>query len=66
MAKGYELHQLREVFLDPEVEEWARDARAYLEDVRTRLPAMKASEAVSLTPAKWLAARSAKAARPAA
>ncbi|MFZ9937458.1 MAG: IS66 family transposase [Luteolibacter sp.] len=40
--------------------------RAYLEDVLTRLPAMKASEAASLTPARWLAARRAKAARPAA
>jgi hypothetical protein len=40
--------------------------RQYLEDVLTRLPAMKASEAVCLTPANWLAARSAKAARPAA
>jgi hypothetical protein len=34
--------------------------------VLTRLPAMKASEAASLTPANWLAARTAKAARPAA
>lgn len=33
----------------------------YLEDVLTLLPAMKASEAASLTPAKWLAARTAKA-----
>jgi transposase len=40
--------------------------REYLEDVLTRLPAMKASEAASLTPAKWLAARSGKATRPAA
>jgi len=40
--------------------------REYLEDVLTRLPAMKASEAASLTPAKWLAARTAKAARQAA
>ena len=35
-------------------------------DVLTRLPAMKAREAASLTPATWLAARSGKAARPAA
>ncbi len=42
------------------------NSREYLEDVLTRLPAMKASEAASLTPAKWLAARTAKAARPAA
>ena len=42
------------------------DVREYLIDVLTRLPAMKASEAASLTPAKWLAARTAKAARPAA
>jgi hypothetical protein len=34
--------------------------------VLTRLPAMKASEAGELTPAKWIAARSVKAARPAA
>lgn len=40
--------------------------REYLEDVLTRLPAMKASEAASLTPANWLAACTAKAARPAA
>lgn len=42
------------------------NTREYLEDVLTRLPAMKASEAASLTPAKWLAARTAKAARQAA
>ena len=42
------------------------DAREYLEEVLTRLPAMKASEAVSLTPANWLAARSGKARRTAA
>lgn len=42
------------------------NAREYLENVLTRLPAMKASEAASLTPEKWLAARAAKAARPAA
>jgi hypothetical protein len=40
--------------------------REYLEDVLTRLPAMKAREAASLTPAKWLAARPARAARQAA
>jgi transposase len=39
------------------------NTREYLEDVLTRLPAMKASEAASLTPARWLAARRAKAAR---
>jgi transposase len=33
--------------------------REYLEDVLTRLPAMKASEAASLTPARWLATRTA-------
>jgi transposase len=42
------------------------DTRAYLEDVLTRLPAMKAIEAVGLTPANWLAARTARTARPAA
>jgi len=42
------------------------NAREYLEDVLTRLPAMKASEAASLTPARWLAARSGKTLRPAA
>jgi transposase len=40
--------------------------RDYLEDVLTRLPAMKASEAASLTPANWLKARSGKAQRQAA
>ena len=40
--------------------------REYLEDVLTRLPAMKASEAASLTPANWLAARTTKATRQAA
>ena len=40
--------------------------REYLEDVLTRLPAMKASEAAGLTPAAWLAARTAKTTRPAA
>lgn len=33
--------------------------REYLEDVLTRLPTMKASEAASLTPANWLAASNA-------
>jgi hypothetical protein len=42
------------------------NTRENLEDVLTRLPAMKAKEAASLTPAKWLAARTAKADRPAA
>jgi len=42
------------------------NTREYLQDVLTRLPAMNASEAAALIPAKWLAARSAKAARPAA
>ncbi len=42
------------------------NTREYLEDVLTRLPAMKASEAADLTPAKWLAARADKAARQAA
>jgi len=36
------------------------DAREYFEDVLTRLPAMKASEAASLTPANWLRARKGK------
>lgn len=40
--------------------------RDYLEDVLTRLPAMKASEAASLTPANWLKARSGKSQRRAA
>ena len=34
--------------------------RDYLEDVLTRLPAMKASEVVTLTPAAWLKARGGK------
>jgi transposase len=38
------------------------DVREYLTDVLTRLPAMKSSEAASLTPAAWQAARSGKAA----
>jgi transposase len=38
------------------------NSREYLEDVLTRLPAMKANETASITPAKWLAARTAKAA----
>lgn len=33
------------------------NTREYLEDVFTRLPAMKASEAAGLTPAKWNPAR---------
>ena len=42
------------------------DTRAYLEDVLTRLPGMKANEAVNLTPANWLRARQGKSARKAA
>jgi transposase len=42
------------------------DTREYLEDVLTRLPGMKASEAVNLTPANWLRARQGKLARKAA
>jgi len=37
--------------------------KQYLEDVLTRLPAMIASEAASLTPANWLRARRGKSAR---
>jgi len=37
--------------------------KEYLADVLTRLPAMKATEAASLTPANWLRARSGKAVR---
>ena len=37
--------------------------KEYLTDVLTRLPAMLASEAASLTPANWLKARSGKPAR---
>jgi transposase len=33
------------------------DAREYFEDVLTRLPAIKASEATSLTPVNWLMAK---------
>ena len=40
--------------------------KEYLEDVLTRLPAMMASEAASLTPANWLRARSGKPVRMAA
>jgi hypothetical protein len=36
------------------------DAREYFEDVLTRLPAMKASEASSLTPANWENAKKAR------
>jgi hypothetical protein len=39
------------------------NSKEYLEDVLTRLPAMKASEAVTLTPANWLKARIGKAVR---
>lgn len=42
------------------------DTREYLEDVLTRPPGMKASEAVHLTPANWLRARQGKPARKAA
>lgn len=42
------------------------DTREYLEDVLTRLPGMKASEAVNLTPANWLRARQGKPLRKAA
>ena len=42
------------------------DPRDYLEDIITRLPAMKAEEAASITPANWLKARSGKAQRQAA
>lgn len=42
------------------------DTREYLEDVLTRLPAMKDSEAVTLIPANWLRARQGKPRRSAA
>ncbi len=42
------------------------DTRDYLEDVLTRLPGMKASEAASLTPANWHKARGGKTGRTAA
>lgn len=42
------------------------DAREYLEDVLTRLPGMKDSEAATLIPANWLRARQAKSQRKAA
>jgi transposase len=42
------------------------DTREYLEDVLTRLPAMKESEVVALTPANWLRARQGKPLRKAA
>ncbi len=42
------------------------DTREYLEDVLTRLPGMKDSEAVTLTPANWLRARQGKPVRKAA
>jgi transposase len=38
------------------------DPRTYFEDVLTRLPVMKASEAASLTPANWLREKSIRAA----
>ena len=44
----------------------AINPKQYLEDVLTRLPAMMAREAASLTPANWLRARSGKVARVAA
>ena len=36
------------------------DTREYLEDILTRLPALKTSAAIHLTPANWLKARSGK------
>ncbi len=42
------------------------DTRAYLEDLLTRLPGMKAGEAVQLTPANWPRARQGKPVRKAA
>ena len=42
------------------------NTREYLEDVLTRLPAMKAQEAKSLTPQNWLLERSLRAKNPAA
>ena len=42
------------------------NTREYLEDVLTRLPGMKKSEAVNLTPTNWLRARQGKPARKAA
>ncbi|MBC7981226.1 MAG: transposase domain-containing protein [Armatimonadetes bacterium] len=39
------------------------DARGYFEVVLTRLPAIKANEAVSLTPGNWLKARHGKSQR---
>jgi hypothetical protein len=42
------------------------DTREYLEDVLTRLPSMKDSEAVTLTPGNWLRARQGKPVRQAA
>jgi hypothetical protein len=40
--------------------------RDYFEDVLTRLPGMKASEAASLTPTNWLKVRGGKTVRTAA
>ena len=42
------------------------NTREYLEDVLTRLPAMKAQEAKSLTPHNWLLERTRRAKNPAA
>ena len=42
------------------------NSKEYLEDVLTRLPAMQAKDAVTLTPANWLKARSGNAAKKAA
>ena len=42
------------------------NTKEYLTDVLTRLPSMKASEAVNLTPANWLRIRNGKALLPAA
>jgi transposase len=39
------------------------NSKEYLEDVLTRLPAMQAKDAVTLTPTNWLKARSGKAAK---
>ncbi len=42
------------------------DTREYLEDLLTRLPGMRASDAVNLTPANWQRARQGKPLRKAA
>jgi hypothetical protein len=39
------------------------NTKEYLADVLTRLPAMNANDAVTLTPANWLTARSGKTVR---